>query len=187
MLPDQLFDSVARRARIESQTTAERATLAALQTLGEHVSEGQAEDIAAEPPDGIAETVTDRSAETPESFSPGTFVRRVAEREADEVDENTATTHTRAVFAALSEAGLDDELRDARGQLPDEFATLFETDELERQAEAVAAVAESFDRADVVHPRPARRRVRRLGGLRHPPPERALDNPSSGAGGRQTG
>lgn len=130
MQADQLYDSVAQQASIESRETAERATIATLQILGQHISEGQAEDIAAELPDEISETVTDRSDETPESFSPETFVQRVADRETEDVDQDTAKTHTRAVFAALSEASLHDELQNAREQLPNEFATLFETDEL---------------------------------------------------------
>lgn len=131
MQRDQLLDSVERLAELDSREAAEDAVVATLLTLGEHVSTGEAEDLAAGLPDDYAETVTDRSDEAPESFSVDEFVDRVAERERREgVDAEVATRHVRAVMAALADAGLQRELEDAREQLPNEFATLFETDEL---------------------------------------------------------
>lgn len=127
---DELLDGVERRAQLESRDEAERATLATLQTFGEHVSEGEAEDVAEGLPDDYEETVTDRSDATPEEFSAEGFVRSVARRERGDVGGEEARTHARAVFATLADAGLEDELRDAQSQLPDEFDTLFEADGL---------------------------------------------------------
>ncbi|RDI72305.1 DUF2267 domain-containing protein [Halopelagius longus] len=130
MQREELLDGVARRARLESHDEAEHAALATLQTLGEHISEGEAEDVAERLPDEYEQTVTDRSDATPQEFSTEGFVRSVARRERGDVGGEEARTHARAVFATLADAGLEDELQDARSQLPDEFDTLFETDGL---------------------------------------------------------
>lgn len=132
---EDLLDAVSDLAGLDSRGAAERATLATLRTLGEHVSAGEAEDLAAELPGGLAGAVTDRSDETPESFSVEEFADRVADRErGEEVDRAEATRHVRAVMAALADAGLERELREAREQLPNEFAALFERDGLATDA-----------------------------------------------------
>ncbi|MFB6141593.1 MAG: DUF2267 domain-containing protein [Halosimplex sp.] len=125
-----LLDGIATRATLPDDDAAERAAVATLLTLGEHVSEGEADDLAGGLPSEFAETVTDRSDETPEEFSADEFVARVADREGDGVDADAALVHVRAVMATLADEGLRGELREAREQLPDGFATLFETDEL---------------------------------------------------------
>lgn len=132
---EDLLEDVRELADLESEDAAESAAVATLLTLGEHVSEGEAEDLAAGLPEELRETVTDRSDETPESFSVEEFAARVAEREGDEdVDRAAATRHVRAVMAALADGGLERELQNAREQLPNEFATLFERDELATDA-----------------------------------------------------
>ena len=132
---DDLLDHVEELAGLDSRGEAEGATLATLRTLGEHVSAGEAGDLADGLPGDLAGAVTDRSDETPESFSVETFADRVAERERDgDVDRAEATVHVRAVMAALAESGLERELQEAREQLPNEFATLFERDELATDA-----------------------------------------------------
>lgn len=132
---EDLLDAVSDPAGLESRDAAERATLATLRTLGEHVSAGEAEDPADELPRDLAEAVTDRSDETPESFSVEAFADRVAEREQrEDPDRAEATRHVRAVMAALADAGLERELQEAREQLPNEFAALFERDELATDA-----------------------------------------------------
>lgn len=133
---EDLLDAVSDLAGVESTDQAERATLATLRTLGEHVSAGEAEDVADRLPGDLASAVTDRSDETPESFSVDEFVSRVMDRERiEDVDRAAATRHVRAVMAALADAGLERELQEAREQLPNEFATLFERDGLATDAE----------------------------------------------------
>lgn len=126
----QILDAVARRAELESPDVAESATVGTLETLGEHLSAGEAEQIAAELPDDLAVSVVARSDETPEAFSVDEFVRRVREREGVGVDDAEAMIHVRAVMAALVDAGLSNELREAREQLPNEYASIFETADL---------------------------------------------------------
>lgn len=130
MQHDHILDTVARRADLESPDVAEGATVATLETLGEHLSAGEAEQIAAELPDDLAVSVVARSDETPEEFSLDEFVERVRKREGVDVDDAEAMVHARAVMAALVDAGLSNELREAREQLPNEYASIFETADL---------------------------------------------------------
>ncbi len=130
---DDILDGTARRAGLESDQAAERAVLATVRTLGEHVSRGEARDIAEPLPAEIGDAVTSRSADEPDEFDVDEFADRVASREGDDVSADEAIVHARAVTATLADAGLRNELQDAREQLPNEFATLFETDELQSE------------------------------------------------------
>lgn len=128
---DDILDATARRADLDSERAAERALLATMTTLGEHVSKGESQQIARQLPPEISDAMTSRSTDSPEEFAVDEFVHRVASREGDDVSEEDAVVHSRAVMAALADAGVGNELQDAREQLPSEFATLFETDELD--------------------------------------------------------
>ena len=130
---DDILDETARRADLDSERDAQRAVLATLTTLGEHVSKGESQQIAAQLPPEISDATTSRSTDSPDDFSVDEFVGRVASREGDDVSEDEAVVHARAVMATLADAGVRNELQDAREQLPNEFATLFETDELESE------------------------------------------------------
>lgn len=123
----EFFDTVARRADLDSTEAGRNATYATLRTFGEHVSRGQAEEIADDLPDDLddlREVLTDLSTEHPEEITVDGFVAQVAA--AEDTDESTATEHVRAVTSVLGETVGHDELRDARSQLPDEFDALFD-------------------------------------------------------------
>ncbi|HWF33941.1 MAG TPA: DUF2267 domain-containing protein, partial [Solirubrobacteraceae bacterium] len=94
---------------------AERAARATLSTLGERITRGEADDIAAFLPRELREALTS-APEPAEPFGLDEFLRRVAEREG--VDEETALSHARAVFVALGQAVAGGELRDMAAQLP---------------------------------------------------------------------
>lgn len=126
---EDILDDVARRAGIDSREGTERVVIATLTTLGEHVSAADAQQIARRLPPEISDAATSRSSADPESPSAAEFVRRVASREGGDVDETTAARHVRATMATLAEAGVGDELRDAREHLPEEFGTLFDADD----------------------------------------------------------
>ncbi|SFS09705.1 Uncharacterized conserved protein, DUF2267 family [Halomicrobium zhouii] len=130
---DDILDATARRAGLDSERAAERAVLATMTTLGEHVSKEESQQMAAQLPPEISDAMTSRSTDSPEEFAVDEFVDRVASREGGEVSEEEAVVHTRAVVATLAEAGVGTELQDAREQLPDEFDTLFETDDLDAE------------------------------------------------------
>lgn len=132
---EDLLRAVADLAGLESTDTAEQATLATLRTLGEHVTAGEAADLAAQLPGRLAAAVTEETDESPTAFSVDEFVDRVAEREGNGGDDRAAVTrHVRAVFAALAENGLENELQEVREQLPNEYASLFEREGLSTDA-----------------------------------------------------
>jgi uncharacterized protein (DUF2267 family) len=100
---------------------AERAARATLETLGERITGGEAEDIARFLPRELRPILESASA-LAEPFDMEEFVRRVARREG--VDEATARLHARAVFVALGRAVAPGELRDMAAQLPKDFDEL---------------------------------------------------------------
>ncbi|MEA2296418.1 MAG: hypothetical protein QOE86_4057 [Solirubrobacteraceae bacterium] len=125
------FLSVVEREAGVSRAEAERAVRAALQTLGERLSAGQARDIAEQLPLELREVLANDSKAQP--FDAATFLRRVAEREGTDVA--TAERHSRAVFAALGRAVSYDELSDMAAELPKDFAGLLAAAEPPPEAE----------------------------------------------------
>jgi uncharacterized protein (DUF2267 family) len=100
------------------EDVAEDAIAATLETLGERISEGEAEDLARHLPDSLAPFLTRPGGEA-EPFDANEFFRRIAEREA--TDEQTAERHARAVIAALARREGRKELHDMLSQLPREL------------------------------------------------------------------
>jgi uncharacterized protein (DUF2267 family) len=108
---------VAEAAGID-EDAAERAIAATLETLGERISAGEAEDLARHLPDSLAPFLV-RPGGDAEPFDAAEFFRRVAEREA--TDEQSAERHARAVVAALARREGRKELHDMLSQLPGEL------------------------------------------------------------------
>jgi uncharacterized protein (DUF2267 family) len=107
---------------IEQQTgiswnAAERAARATLTTLAERISAGQAREL----PPQIGKWLEDGGVDA-EDFDVREFLRRVAERE--EVDEEAAAEHAKAVFVALARLVRGEEITRLAAQLPSEFKTL---------------------------------------------------------------
>ena len=102
---------------------ARRAITATLSTLSERISDGEANDLAAQLPQELKEPIQ-RSGEEAEAFSLEEFLRRVGEREGANAD--TAREHASAVITVLREAVTEGQLDDIRAQLPQEFAPLFQ-------------------------------------------------------------
>lgn len=100
---------------------AERAVQATLRTLGERITRGEADDVAAFLPRELRKVLVSVP-EPAEAFGLGEFLRRVAEREG--VDRQTAQRHAEAVFVALGHAVAPGELRDMVAQLPKDFEPL---------------------------------------------------------------
>lgn len=132
---EDLLEDVSDLADLGSRHAARGATLATLRTLGEHVTAGEAGDLAARLPDELASATTDMSDESPAGFSVDEFVARVADRSDLGDDERAeATRRVRAVFAALADNGLENQLVEVREQLPNEYASLFEREGLRADA-----------------------------------------------------
>jgi uncharacterized protein (DUF2267 family) len=100
---------------------ADRAARATLQTLGERITGGEAEDVSRFLPRELRPIMEQASA-LAEPFDVEEFVRRIARREG--VDGATARRHARAVFVALGRAVAPGELRDMAAQLPKDFEEL---------------------------------------------------------------
>lgn len=96
---------------------ADRAIEATLVTLGERISEGEAEDLARHLPDSLASRIVQRG--PAQGFGADEFFRRVAEREG--TDAGTAERHARAVVAAMARREGRKELHDMLSQLPREL------------------------------------------------------------------
>lgn len=99
---------------------AERATRAALETLAERLSAGEARDLAEQLPVEMLPWLHTTTGS--EAFDFDEFLRRAAEREG--VDLETAERHARAVFFALGEAVSRDEIDDMASELPKTFKPL---------------------------------------------------------------
>jgi uncharacterized protein (DUF2267 family) len=117
------FMTIVEQAAGITREEAERAVPAALQTLGERISGGEARDLAAFLPRALRPLLT-AAPEAAESFDRDEFIRRVAAREG--VDRDSAAEHVRAVFVALGAAAAPGELRDMAAQLPRNFDDLLE-------------------------------------------------------------
>ena len=90
--------TMAERATGLVRPDVERAVEAALRTLAERISRGEAEDIAAFLPPEVRAWLTS-APEPAEGFDRREFIRRVAEREG--VDPATAEEHVRGIFEVL--------------------------------------------------------------------------------------
>lgn len=114
------LDTVADAARI-GRDEAERATRATLRTIGERITRGEADDLAAQLPPEAAPYLeaTERGAER---FDLDEFLRRVAERAGVEAEDSERLAS--AVFLALGRALTREEMDDLAAQLPRDIRRL---------------------------------------------------------------
>jgi uncharacterized protein (DUF2267 family) len=122
MRHDEFIGQVQHRARLASRGDAERATRAALQTLGERL--GAPDNLAAQLPPEIGRHLMQVAGEF-DRLTLDEFFARVADKEECDVPESIF--HARVVMDVLRDAVGDDTVRKAVEQLPDEFLTLFES------------------------------------------------------------
>jgi uncharacterized protein (DUF2267 family) len=114
------LDTVADAART-GRDEAERATRATLRTIGERITRGEADDLAAQLPPEAAPYLesTERGAER---FDLDEFLRRVAERASVEAESSERLAS--AVFLALGRALTREEMDDLAAQLPRDIRRL---------------------------------------------------------------
>ncbi len=112
---------VRARARFTSDAAAVKAVEAVLQALGERISIGQAEDLAAALPVDLRHYL--RQTVQAQAMTRSEFLEGVAEREG--TDAATAEKHCLAVLSVLGEWVPRAELRDTLEQLPNEMRDLF--------------------------------------------------------------
>ena len=123
MKAPEITKEVMQRANIGSRTAADNAIRATLETLSEHLTEGTADNLAAQLPEEIAVYLQQPYAGIGDRFSLDEFFQRVSQREGVGLQE--ATLHARVVDAVLAEAVTAGELDNFKSQLPPDLAQLF--------------------------------------------------------------
>lgn len=108
-----------------SAHAAEQATRATLETLGERLYGGAAENLAAQLPHEIGEHLRRASAARGEQLDLGDFFARVTELSATGVDAPAAVFHARCVLEVVDEATTGKLMGKLQEQLPDEYRRLF--------------------------------------------------------------
>jgi uncharacterized protein (DUF2267 family) len=114
---EQFVSSVAERAGVDPEH-AEELTRAALATLAERITCGEARDLAAQLPVPLHNPLLSTDEEA-EAFSLDEFIRRTAQRAG--TDRDTADIGVAAVMTTLRESVSSGEFDDVMSQLPQEF------------------------------------------------------------------
>jgi uncharacterized protein (DUF2267 family) len=127
---DDFIATVEREGDLR-QEQAERAARATLETLSEHISGGEARDIAAQLPDELGSLLTGDG--DPEGFGAEEFMHRIQRREHAPILE--VQRHARAVFAALRGAISHEELADLASELPGDIQRMLVEDPALEEAE----------------------------------------------------
>lgn len=124
----ELVENVQQHAKFEDEEAARAAVQATLETLGEVLPGGAADDLAAQLPRDLGEDVrrqagSDTSAGDVDLEE---FCRRVAEREGGSASSEDAREHARAVMTTLRDALTDGKFTDLVTHLPQGYGALFE-------------------------------------------------------------
>lgn len=110
----QFLSEVEARAEFDSRERAEDATAAVLRTLGERIVGGEADDLAAQLPEGVDDSL--EAAESDEQFDFEEFTDRVDDRLDD--DDVSPKHSSQAVASVVVDAVSPGELRDVISEFP---------------------------------------------------------------------
>ncbi|WP_404364126.1 DUF2267 domain-containing protein [Marinobacter sp.] len=121
---DDFLGIVQDRAKLDSLGAAMKATRVTLNTLRERLTGNEPKDVASQLPEEIGVHLLPEVEGDGERFGVDDFIARVAEREG--VPTVQATHHAQVVMGAINEAVSPGEMEKVRGQLPDDYALLFE-------------------------------------------------------------
>jgi uncharacterized protein (DUF2267 family) len=116
----EMIQALQRRAGIEDRYEAERTLDAVLRALSDRLTGDEADDLLAQLPSQLQETIPVTRAAMP--MTPEEFVKRVS-REL-QVTDDEARERIRAVFGVLRQAVTRGEFEDVMAQLDPEFADL---------------------------------------------------------------
>lgn len=126
MKHEEFIGQVHARAQLPGWGEAERATRAVLETLGERITEGLADNLAAQLPHEIGEhlrrTEVYGGSGTGEAFDRKEFINRVSRRAG--VDEPKAAYLARVVLEVTEEATQGRIVAKVRDSLPEDIRTL---------------------------------------------------------------
>ena len=118
---DDFMGEVQHRLELPDTGRAVRATRAVLQSLGERLHAGEAQDLGGSLPMEVDFYL--ESVESGQRFGYDEFVGRVADRA--EVDRSDAAYYGKVVFGLVSELVSAGEIEQVRAQLPDDYEDLF--------------------------------------------------------------
>ena len=119
---DEFIDAVAIRAGV-SPDDAEVLSYATLQTLGERLTGGEADDLGSQLPVGLQDALH-KDFEQAEDFGLEEFVRRVSLNAG--TDTSLAWQGVRGVMTTLQDAVSGGEFDDMMAQLPNDFAKVMQ-------------------------------------------------------------
>jgi uncharacterized protein (DUF2267 family) len=121
---ERFIETVRREAPLASGAAAREVTEATLHTLGERITDGEAEDLARHLPNELVAALAEEPPGEAEPFPLEEFVARVSERAA--IEESDVVPVAGAVATALEEAVPEAEFEAAREQLPPAFDAVVE-------------------------------------------------------------
>ncbi|NUB90781.1 DUF2267 domain-containing protein [Haloterrigena sp. SYSU A121-1] len=126
MQENEFYSLVQEAGHLESMDRAQAASEAVLATLGETLTGGEAEDVAAQLPDELARILEDADHDGA-GYDRGAFVDRVGEHLRDtDVEPDDAEQFAEAVTDAVAAALTDGEIQNLKSQLDDDLHPLFE-------------------------------------------------------------
>lgn len=120
---DEFIRHVQAVAQIESRDDAKRAIQVIFATLAQRIYGNEAEDLASQLPEEMAQYLRGHEGENGKYLSLKEFYERIAEKEG--VDGPTAAIHVRAVFSVLQQAVTPGQFAHIRANLPKEYEELF--------------------------------------------------------------
>ena len=121
---DDFLGIVQDRAKLDSLGSAMKATRVTLNTLRERLTGNEPKDVAAQLPEEIGVHLHPEVPGDAERFSADDFIARVADRAC--VSKAQATHQVQVVMGTVTEAVSPGEMEKVRGQLPEDYALLFE-------------------------------------------------------------
>lgn len=122
MNESKFLSKVRDRGDFDSTAAARKATIATMETLGERLTMGENGNLAAQLPGSVGGALNEYG-QVPGKFSFDEFLSRVDERA--DIEGAIPFVLARAVGVTFAEAVTDEELDNARAQLPPEFDRLF--------------------------------------------------------------
>lgn len=159
MSDTELLEMVCESKVFESTDAAEETIIATLRALGESLSSGERRDIAKHLPEKYAAIIREHEQADETPLELDAFLDRIQ----SEAGIEHSKPKVRVVLASLVEFVGEDEISDARDQLPPEYGTLFEPASVEPGTSFVDVVAEESELSHEMAERAARETLDLLG------------------------
>ncbi|WP_306056265.1 DUF2267 domain-containing protein [Natronococcus wangiae] len=126
MQEDEFYNLVQETSHLDTIDRAQVASEAVLESLGEALTGGEAEDVASQLPPELAGVIEDADHDGA-GYDRGEFVERVGEHlRGTGVEPDDAEQYTDGVTDAIAVALTEGELEDLKAQLDDDLHPLFE-------------------------------------------------------------